>query len=118
MPRLAQVLGYGNFAEPAASITWAATVVPDASLGRIFKVTVPTTSGVAIAAALNPGPDLILEVFNSSGAASMTPPTFDSSYLISAGAFAPPTVAGKARTVQFVWDGAKYVEVGRSAADL
>lgn len=120
MARLSQLLGWGLTPEPTPStVVTLATYQPDAAVSGKHIINVGTTTGIAVAAALNPGPDLYFDIVNASGAASMTPPAFDAQYLMASNnVFPPPAAVGKQRGIGFFWNGAKYVEQFRSLSDI
>jgi hypothetical protein len=120
MARLSQALGYGAGVDGLASYPLtAATVVPDCGLAEAHIINIGTTTGVAVAAPLNPGQKIRLHMVNASGGASMTVPALASNYLMASNnVCVPPTVAGKQRVYEFGWNGTAYIEIARSLTDI
>lgn len=104
---------------PAVSITQAATLAVDLSLGQVFKVSLTTNAAFVWANPTNAptanGGFITLWVANNSGGAHGAG-TFDTLYKTSGNW--PATATAKQRMISFWWDGTNYVEVFRGAADV
>lgn len=94
--------------------------VCDASLGDYFILNSAVATAVVFGAPINPPSGgstspITIEHQNASGGAH-SGVTFNAAFK-PAGAFTTGATA-KSRTIQFVWNGTNWVEVGRAAADI
>ena len=103
-----------------ASPTYGTTVTPNALSGDWQTITVTDTVAFTIAAPSNP-PDsshsqsLTIEILNSSGGV-MGAITWNAAFVMPGGAFTNPA-STKKRFIRFEWNGSKWVELSRAAAD-
>jgi hypothetical protein len=102
---------------PVATVTYSASMTPDAALSSYQKITPTNTTAMTINAPTNPatGLWLTLDFLNSSGG-TMGVVTFNAAFKL-AGAFTNPA-STKRRTITFRYDGTSWVEMARAAADI
>lgn len=100
-----------------ATLTYSASMTPQAHVAIIHQVTVTNGTAMTMNAPANPsiGMDLTLDILNSSGGA-MGAITWNAIYKM-AGAFTNPA-STKRRTIRFYYDGTSWIEVCRAAADI
>lgn len=115
--RLGVAAGQNVFAQRRVTLPYGPVVSPDATRGRSFVVTatngVPFT--VAVATGGVPGQRISIHLKNGAGG-PLGGVTWARGYKL-AGSFVAPA-DGFGRIVELEWDGAAWVETGRSGADV
>jgi hypothetical protein len=111
-----QITTVGAFTSGRVSPTFGATVSFDAIRGNAFYVNATTGDAFTIAAPANPtaGQRIAVQIRNTSGGA-LGAVTWDPVFKMAAWT-SPAT--GYARSVDFLYDGANWIEVGRTPADV
>jgi hypothetical protein len=103
------------------TLVYGAAIAIDASVGNNFQVSI--TDGVAfvVSAPTNPpetGRSQLMSIkFKNTSGGAHGAGTWNAIFKTQAAVF-PAIATGFSRTVQFIWDGTNWVEVGRSAADV
>lgn len=102
------------------TLTYAASIAIDASLGNAFVVSVTDAVAFVFAAPTNTPPTgkvqtITITIKNTSGGAHGAG-TFNAVFLTSASV--PAIANGKNRTFAFQWNGTNWVEIWRTAADV
>lgn len=102
---------------PVATITYSASMTPNALMGNFQRITVTNGTAMTINAPSNPknGQELTFDILNSSGGA-MGAITWNAVFKL-AGAFTNPA-STKRRTIRYYYDGTNWVEINRAAADI
>lgn len=115
--RLGVAAGQNVFAQRRVTLPYGPLVTPDATQGRTFTVTATNRVPFSIATATGgvPGQRITIQVKNGAGGA-LGSVSFAQGYKL-AGSFVPPA-SGFGRSVELEWDGAAWVETGRSGADV
>lgn len=107
-------------ASQRSTITYSASMTPNALAGNQFTVTVTNATAMAINAPTNPitGTISFYTIRNTSGGA-MGVITWNAVFKLNGGAtgFTNPATANS-RTIAFIYDGAAHIELFRSAADV
>lgn len=108
------VVGHEDGSGP---LVYSASIAVDASTGSYFKVTATNGSAFTIQSptSMYTGQQITFDILNSSGGA-LGAITWGGDFAL-AGSFTNPANT-KRRTISFVYDGAKWVETGRAAADI
>ncbi len=114
---MARAARYGQL----VTITYAASMAPDLSMGNEFVFTITDANAFALANPTNAPPTGFDGVFlftyrNTSGGAHGAG-TFGALYKVSNANFAA-VATGFSRTIAFRWDGTNMVEIWRTAADV
>jgi len=105
----------------AVTVPYSAAPVADCERGTYFRIVVTDGVAIVVGAPLNPPSSvsgsvpITYEFLNSSGGVQGAT-TFDAIFRI-AGAFTVPA-STKYRTISFAWNGTKWVELCRVAADI
>lgn len=107
----------GSFLGSLATITYSASMTPDASLGNLQVITATNNTAFAINTPTNPstGQRLRIKIKNTSGGA-LGAATFSAAFKLGAAWVQPAN--GFSRTIEFDNDGTNWIETFRSAADV
>jgi hypothetical protein len=112
-------LVYGRFVEQRQSLTYAATITPDATKANFFNVVATNATAFTIAAPVSSVVDpqsqkITIEIANNSGGALGTV-TWNGIYKLAAWV-SPAT--GNRRSITFQWNTASWVEISRTTSDV
>lgn len=105
----------------ALTLVYGATVTPSGAFGGVPQtITVTDANAFTVAAPLNAAAsdadrEITIEVFNNT-AGAIGAITWNAAFVLVGGAFTNPAAAKK-RLISFKWNGSKWIETSRSAAD-
>jgi hypothetical protein len=106
------------FPGDVSTLTYSASITPDAGAGMVWKIVATDTSAFTINAPSNPdvGAVRTFDIKNSSGGTQGTI-TWNAVFLLAGAAFTNAG-NGKRRTITFYYDGTNWVELNRASGDL
>lgn len=114
------IMAPGPLAGALVTVTYSASMTPNASAGTDFIITATNNTAFAINAPTGTPPSgyaqtIRITVRNTSGGA-LGAATFNAVFKLGAAWTQPAN--GFSRTIEFRWNGTNWVEIGRTAADV